>query len=235
MDAGPAAGRVGDEAMTGSGSSGSASTDVIDVIGRARVVPVLTVDEPDDAVQLVRALVAGGLSAVEITLRTPTGLEAIRRSTLEVPSAVVGAGSVTSATRAAQAIDAGARFVVSPGLDDGVIEVALNSSVPVLPGVATATELLRAVHAGVIAVKLFPAEQLGGPALIQAFSAVWPDVRFMPTGGITATSAPTYLALPQVLAVGGSWMVNQTAVDRRDWTSVTADASAAARLGTGDS
>jgi 2-dehydro-3-deoxyphosphogluconate aldolase/(4S)-4-hydroxy-2-oxoglutarate aldolase len=217
--------------MSSRASSGTGGVDVIDVIGRVRVVPVLTVDEPDDAVQLVRALADGGLRAIEITLRTPTGLAAIRRSTLEVPSAIIGAGSVTSATLAAEAIDAGARFVVSPGLDDGVIEIALNASVPVLPGIATATELLRATNAGVTTVKLFPAQQLGGPALIRAFSAVWPDVRFMPTGGITAASAPTYLALPQVLAVGGSWMVNQTAADGRDWTSVALDASAAARLG----
>lgn len=217
--------------MTSRTPSGTSGADVIDVIGRVRVVPVLTVDEPDDAVLLVRALVDGGLPAIEITLRTPTGLEGIRRSTLEVPSAVIGAGSVTSATLAAGAIDAGARFVVSPGLDDGVIDTALSASVPVLPGVATATELLRAVHAGVDTVKLFPAEQIGGPALIRAFSAVWPDVRFMPTGGITSASAPAYLALPQVLAVGGTWMVNRTAIGERNWTSVTIDASTAARLG----
>ncbi len=214
-----------------SGSGRAADAGVIDVIGRVRVVPVLTVHEPDEAVRLVRALVDGGLPAIEITLRTPTALEAIRRSRLEVPAAVIGAGSVTSATRAAEAVDAGARFLVSPGLDDGVIDVALSESVPVLPGVATATELLRAERAGIGAVKLFPAEQIGGPALIQAFAAVWPDVRFMPTGGITAASAPAYLALPQVLAVGGSWMVRQTAVGERDWTSVTSGAAAAARLG----
>jgi 2-dehydro-3-deoxyphosphogluconate aldolase/(4S)-4-hydroxy-2-oxoglutarate aldolase len=204
---------------------------VIDVIGRVRVVPVLTVDDPADAVELVRALVAGGLAAVEITLRTPTGLEAIHRASAEVPSAVVGAGSVTSAALATHALDAGARFVVSPGLDDGVIDVASNASVPVLPGVATATELLRAVNAGLDTVKLFPAELLGGKELVRAYSAVWPGVRFMPTGGITAVSAPGYLALEQVLAVGGSWMVNAAAVDARDWATVTADASAAAELG----
>lgn len=205
--------------------------DAIEVIARIRVVPVLTVGDPDDAVQLVRALVGGGLPAVEITLRTPTGLEAIRRSIVEVPSAVIGAGSVTSATLAADAIDAGAAFVVSPGFDDGVVGTATSASTPVLPGVATASELLRAVNAGLDAVKLFPAEQLGGPALIRAFAAVWPDVRFMPTGGVTAQSAPAYLALPQVLAVGGSWMVNTAAVDARDWATVTDDAAAAARLG----
>jgi 2-dehydro-3-deoxyphosphogluconate aldolase/(4S)-4-hydroxy-2-oxoglutarate aldolase len=203
----------------------------IDAIARVRVVPVLTVGEPGDAVRLVQALVDGGLPVVEITLRTPTGLEAIRRAAVEVPAAVVGAGSVTSATLATEAIDAGVRFVVSPGLDDGVIATARSASIPVLPGIATATELLRAANAGLRAVKLFPAAQLGGPALIRAFAAVWPDVRFMPTGGITADSAPAYLALPEVLAVGGSWMVNAAAVDAHDWTSVSNDASAAAWLG----
>lgn len=218
--------------MTAGTSSGAdqPAKNVLDAIGRVRVVPVLTVGDPDDAVQLVRALVDGGLQAVEITLRTPSGLEAIRRSIVEVPSAVVGAGSVTSARLASEAIDAGAAFLVSPGFDDGVVDTATSASIPVLPGVATASELLRAVNAGVDTVKLFPAEQLGGPALIRAFAAVWPDVRFMPTGGVTAQSAPAYLALPQVLAVGGSWMVNTAAVDSQDWAAVTEDASAAARL-----
>jgi 2-dehydro-3-deoxyphosphogluconate aldolase / (4S)-4-hydroxy-2-oxoglutarate aldolase len=218
-------------ADTPTGPTGAAAVDAIDVIGRVRVVPVLTVDDPDDAVQLVQALVDAGLRAIEITLRTPTALEAIRRSTSEVPLGVIGAGSVTTAGLAGQAIDAGARFVVSPGFDDGVVEVAMSRSVPVLPGIATATELLRAVDCGLGAVKLFPAELLGGPALIRAYAAVWPEVRFMPTGGITAASAPAYLALPQVLAVGGSWMVDETAVSDKDWMSVTNHAAAAARLG----
>jgi 2-dehydro-3-deoxyphosphogluconate aldolase / (4S)-4-hydroxy-2-oxoglutarate aldolase len=204
---------------------------VIDLIGRIRVVPVLTVDEPDDAVELVRALVAAGLRAVEITLRSPTAVEAIRRASLEVPSAVVGAGSVTSAALATRSIDAGARFVVSPGFDDGVIETASAASIPVLPGIATASELMRAVNAGLSAVKLFPAELVGGPALIRAYAAIWPEMRFMPTGGVTAESAPAYLALAQVLAVGGSWMVSEQAVREREWASVTESAAAAARLG----
>jgi 2-dehydro-3-deoxyphosphogluconate aldolase/(4S)-4-hydroxy-2-oxoglutarate aldolase len=218
--------------------SGESSSDavgragsVIDLISRIRVVPVLTVDEPDDAVELVRALVAAGLPAVEITLRSPTALEAIRRASVEVPSAVVGAGSVTSGSLATRSIDAGARFVVSPGFDDGVIETAASASIPVLPGIATASELLRAVNAGLSTVKLFPAELIGGPALIRAYAAIWPEVRFMPTGGVTADSAPAYLALAQVLAVGGSWMVSEQAVGERDWASVTEHAAAAARLG----
>ena len=211
--------------------TGAGPLDAIEVISGVRIVPVLTVGEPDDAVELVRALVEAGLRAVEITLRTPSALEAIRRSAREVPLAVVGAGSVTSATLAAQAIGAGARFVVSPGLDAGVIDTAVSASVPVVPGVATATELLGAVNAGLDAVKLFPAALIGGPNLIRAFAAVWPEVRFMPTGGIDATSAPGYLQLPQVLAVGGSWMVDDQAVGERDWAAVTDHAAAAARLG----
>ena len=214
-----------------SSDPGNTGRHVIDEIGRVRVVPVLTVHDPGDAVELVRALVAGGLPVVEITLRTPSGLEAIRRTSVEVPSAVVGAGSVTTAAQATASIEAGARFVVSPGLDDGVIGIATGASVPVLPGIATATELLRAVNAGLSAVKLFPAGLLGGPALVGAYSAVWPEIRFMPTGGITAATAPDYLALPQVLAVGGSWMVNAATVGAQDWTTVAADAAAAAELG----
>lgn len=214
-----------------SATSGTAEhSGAIDVIGRVRVVPVVTVGDLDEAVRLVRALVDGGLTAIEITLRTPSGLDAIRRSIDEVPTAVIGAGSVTSAAGATDAIEAGARFVVSPGLDEGVLDVAQGASVPVLPGIATATELLRAMHAGVHTVKLFPAEQLGGPSLIRSLAPVFPDVRFMPTGGITEATAPGYLALPQVLAVGGSWMVRQPAVAARDWDTVTGDAAAAARL-----
>lgn len=208
-----------------------AAAGAIEVIGRVRIVPVLTVDDAGEAVALVRALADGGLTAVEITLRTPAAVEAIRRATNAVPGAIVGAGSVTSAGLAGAALDAGARFLVSPGLDDGTIEYARSRSAPVLPGVATATELLRAVHLGLDVVKLFPAEQIGGPALIEAFAAVWPDVRFIPTGGVTAASAPAYLALPHVLAVGGSWMVNRRAVGNRDWESVVSDAVAAAGLG----
>ncbi len=212
-------------------TGGGIGTDPIAVIGRVRVVPVLTIDDADAAVDLVRALADGGLTAVEITLRTPAAVEAIRRAVDDVPAAVVGAGSVTSADLAAAAVDAGAKFLVSPGLDDRMIEYAQRRSVPVVPGVATATELLRAARSGLDVVKLFPAEQIGGPALIAAFAAVWPDVRFMPTGGITAASAPGYLAIPQVLAVGGSWMVNKATVSDRDWESVSNSAAAAARLG----
>ncbi len=167
---------------------------------------------------------------MEITLRTPTAIEAIRRAAAEVPVAIVGAGSVTSAAATASAIEAGARFIVSPGIDEGVISTARDGGVPVIPGIATATELMWAMRLGVDVVKLFPAEVIGGVGMIAALSAVWPDVRFMPTGGIAPANLGAYLALSQVLAVGGSWMVPISAVAARDWASITEAASAAHEL-----
>ena len=203
---------------------------VLASIATVRIVPVVTIDNAKDAPALASALVSGGLPVVEITLRTPSALEALEWAAAEVPAAIVGAGSVTSATAAVSAIDAGARFIVSPGLDEGVISTALDAGVPVIPGIATATELMQAMNLGVDVVKLFPAEVVGGVHMIRAMSAVWPDVRFMPTGGISPTNVGDYLALGQVLAVGGSWMVPRAAVEARDWASVTVEAGAAAEL-----
>jgi 2-dehydro-3-deoxyphosphogluconate aldolase/(4S)-4-hydroxy-2-oxoglutarate aldolase len=206
------------------------ANDVIDAIGEVRIVPVLTIDDARDAPGLVSALVEGGLPVVEITLRTPVGIDAIRRAAAEVRDAIVGAGSVTTAAAAATAIDAGARFIVSPGLDEGVITTAQDRGVPVIPGIATATELMRAMTLGANVVKLFPAEVVGGVGMITALSAVWPDVRFMPTGGISPANAREYLALRQVLAVGGSWMVPKSAVTSGDWASIMAAAATAVEL-----
>ncbi len=205
-------------------------TDALAAIGGVRVVPVLTIDDAGHASSLVSALVAGGLPIVEITLRTPAAIESLHRAATEVPNAVVGAGSVTTSNAAAVAIDAGAQFIVSPGLDEGVIETCQGCAVPVIPGIATASELLRAITFGLDVVKLFPAEVVGGPDLIRALSAVWPDVRFMPTGGISSTNAGRYLALPQVLAVGGSWMVSPPDVAARNWASIEVSAAAALEL-----
>lgn len=206
---------------------------VFGALAPVRVVPVLTIDDAADAAPLVGALVDGGLPAIEITLRTPAGLEAIRLAAAHRPDALIGAGSVMSAEAAVAAIDAGASFLVSPGLDDGTIEVARDRKVAMIPGVATATEVMHAASSGLDVVKVFPAEQVGGPALIRAFAAVWPDLRFMPTGGINAATAPAYLALPQVLAVGGSWMVSPAAVRDRDWSAVTNAAAEAVQLAGG--
>lgn len=207
------------------------SINPLELIGRIGVIPVLTIDNIDVAVPLVRALVDGGLTAVEITLRTPAGLLAISRVAAEVPDALMGAGSVVSADLAAAAIDAGARFVVSPGLDEGVIATARARGVTVLPGVATPTELMRAVAMAVDTVKLFPAEVLGGTTMVRSLSAVWPAVRFVPTGGITLSTAAEFLAMTSVLAVGGSWMVPRHAVAERRWDDIQRAATTAAELG----
>ena len=232
MDTDPAAGRFAGATMNRESTppTRSPANDAIDAIGEVRIVPVLTIDDARDAPGLASALVDGGLPVVEITLRTPVGIDAVRRAVAEVPAAIVGAGSVTTAVAAATAIDAGARFIVSPGLDEGVITTARDRGVPMIPGIATATELMRAMILGVDVVKLFPAEVVGGVGMITALSAVWPDVRFMPTGGISPVNAGNYLALRQVLAVGGSWMVPRSAVASGDWAAVTAAATAAAEL-----
>jgi 2-dehydro-3-deoxyphosphogluconate aldolase/(4S)-4-hydroxy-2-oxoglutarate aldolase len=208
----------------------SPANGAIDAMGEVRIVPVLTIDDVRTAPSLVSALVDGGLPVVEITLRTPVGIDAIRRAVADVPAAFVGAGSVTTAVAAAMAIDAGAQFIVSPGLDEGVITTAQDRGVPVIPGIATATELMRAMTLGAKVVKLFPAEVLGGVDMVNALAAVWPDVRFMPTGGISPANVHRYLAIRQVLAVGGSWMVPRSAVAAGDWASMTAAATAAVEL-----
>ena len=146
----------------------------------------------------------------------------------------VGAGSVTSALKAKKAIDAGAQFLVSPGLDDGVVAAALARRVPLIPGVFTPTELMRAATAGYDIVKLFPAEPGGGVATVKALAAVWPEVGFVPTGGITAENAPGYLAEPQVVAVGGSWMATRHTIAANDWETITALTAEALQLGSTD-
>ena len=207
-----------------------APVDVIDHIARTGVVPVLTVHHSMDAEPLIRALMSGGLTAVEITLRTEEGLAAIERAAALDGGCIVGAGSVRSVAEAEAAIDAGADFLVSPGLDDQVVQVAAQRSIAAIPGVATASEVMRARQLGLDVLKLFPAEAIGGIHTLGALAAVFPDVRFMPTGGISPSNAAEYLALDAVLAVGGSWMVPSQAIVERDWTSITSAAAAAVAL-----
>ena len=202
---------------------------VVEALRAARVVPVCTIEDATRAVPLAEALVAGGLPAIEITLRTPAGLEAVRAAA-GVPGALVGAGTVLTAEAADAAIDAGARFVVSPGLVDAVVGACRRRGVLALPGIATPTELLRALELGCATVKLFPATVLGGPALIRALSALGTGATFVPTGGVTLASAPSYLALPEVVAVGGSWMVPADRIAAGDWDAVRALAEACAVL-----
>lgn len=194
-----------------------------------RVVPVVTVADAHGAVDLVGTLAAAGLDVVEITLRTPAALSALAAAAAAGPW-LVGAGTVTSRDQARAALDAGARFLVSPGLDDEVIAVAASAGVPVLPGVATATEIMRARSLGLAAVKIFPVEQLGGVGVVRAMSAVFPGLGLVPTGGVTAASAPGYLGVPAVLAVGGTWITPPALLAARDWSAVAALARAAASL-----
>ncbi|GGW91874.1 ketohydroxyglutarate aldolase [Streptomyces malachitofuscus] len=205
----------------------SPSSSVLDL---APVVPVVVVEDAADAVPLARALVAGGLPAVEVTLRTPAALEAVRRIAVEVPEAVVGAGTVITPEQVGEAVAAGARFLVSPGWTDALLEAMRTSGVPFLPGVSTASEVVALLERGVREMKFFPARAAGGTAYLKSLAGPLPQARFCPTGGIGPDSAPDYLALPNVGCVGGSWMLPADAVAARDWARVEALAREAAGL-----
>ncbi|MFF0299139.1 bifunctional 4-hydroxy-2-oxoglutarate aldolase/2-dehydro-3-deoxy-phosphogluconate aldolase [Streptomyces sp. NPDC004562] len=201
------------------------------VLDLAPVVPVVVVDDPSDAVPLARALVAGGLRSIEVTLRTPAALDAIRAVADAVPDAVVGAGTVLTPEQVTRSVEAGARFLVSPGWTDALLDAMRASGVPYLPGVSTASEVVALLERGVRELKFFPAEAAGGTAYLRSLYGPLPQVRFCPTGGIGPDSAPDYLALPNVACVGGSWMLPADAVAARDWGRVEALAREAAGLG----
>ncbi|MFF0672234.1 bifunctional 4-hydroxy-2-oxoglutarate aldolase/2-dehydro-3-deoxy-phosphogluconate aldolase [Streptomyces tendae] len=214
-------------------SSPLPSSPAASVLDLASVVPVVVVDDLADAVPLARALVAGGLPAIEVTLRTPVALDAIRAIAGEVPGAVVGAGTVITPEQVADVVAAGARFLVSPGWTDVLLEAMRASGVPFLPGVSTTSEVVALLERGVREMKFFPAEAAGGTAYLKALAAPLPQARFCPTGGITSASAPEYLALPNVGCVGGSWMLPKDAVAGQDWGRVEALAREAAGLSAG--
>ncbi|MFD7520036.1 bifunctional 4-hydroxy-2-oxoglutarate aldolase/2-dehydro-3-deoxy-phosphogluconate aldolase [Streptomyces niveus] len=190
------------------------------VLDLAPVVPVVVVDDVADAVPLARALVAGGLPAIEVTLRTPAAPDAIRAIAAEVPEAVVGAGTVVSAATVTEAVSAGARFLVSPGWTDTLLAAMRASGVPFLPGVSTTSEVVALLERGVSEMKFFPAEAAGGTAYLKSLSGPLPQARFCPTGGISLASAPSYLALKNVGCVGGSWMLPPDAITSKDWARV---------------
>jgi 2-dehydro-3-deoxyphosphogluconate aldolase/(4S)-4-hydroxy-2-oxoglutarate aldolase len=179
------------------------------------ILPVLVIDDPQVAEPLGRALLASGIGQVEVTLRTGAALDALR-ILAAIPGLRVGAGTVLSAVQADAAAEAGAQFLVSPGLSDEVLSAARAAGIPAVPGIATATELMRARSHGLRTVKFFPAEQSGGRAAVAALAAVFPDVSFVPTGGIDADRARDYLRHPSVVAVGGSWMVPRDAIASGD-------------------
>ncbi|MEU9957259.1 bifunctional 4-hydroxy-2-oxoglutarate aldolase/2-dehydro-3-deoxy-phosphogluconate aldolase [Streptomyces sp. NPDC050982] len=201
------------------------------VLELAPVVPVVVVDDVVDAVPLARALVAGGLPAIEVTLRTPVALDAIRAIADEVPEAVVGAGTVISPEQVARSVAAGARFLVSPGWTDVLLDAMKASGVPFLPGVSTTSEVVALLERGVSDMKFFPAQAAGGTAYLKSLAGPLPQARFCPTGGIGPAVAPDYLALPNVLCVGGSWMLPPDAIASGDWARVETLAREAASLG----
>lgn len=192
-----------------------------DVMTAAPVIPVIVIDELRQAVPLAQALVKGGLPVLEITLRTAVALQSIRAIAAEVEGAIVGVGTLTRPQEFTQVLDAGAVFGVSPGLTPELITAARDSGLPLLPGVMTPSEVIAARAAGFSALKLFPAQQAGGIGMLKALAGPLPDVVFCPTGGITAESFRDFLALDNVLCVGGSWVTPKSAVEADDWATVT--------------
>jgi 2-dehydro-3-deoxyphosphogluconate aldolase/(4S)-4-hydroxy-2-oxoglutarate aldolase len=201
-----------------------------EIFERTTVVPVLTIERLEDALPLASALVRGGLTVLEVTFRTEAAAPAIAAIARELPEAVVGAGTLLRPNDITQALEAGAKFLVSPGLVPELLAAGLASDVPYLPGVATASEVMTARGLGCSLLKFFPAAAIGGPAALAAFAPVFRGVAFCPTGGITEETAPGYLRLPNVPMVGGAWMVPSAAIAERDWSRITGLAKKAAGL-----
>jgi 2-dehydro-3-deoxyphosphogluconate aldolase/(4S)-4-hydroxy-2-oxoglutarate aldolase len=201
-----------------------------DLLGIAPVVPVVVLESLEQAVPVARALVAGGLPLIELTLRTPVALDAMRAIAAEVPEITLGAGTVTSPDLAKAAHDAGASFLVSPGATPRLMDAMLDTGLPFLPGTATVSEALAVLEYGVTQMKFFPAEASGGTAYLSSLTTVVPTARFCPTGGIRPATAPDYLALANVGCVGGTWITPKGALDAGDWDTVTRLAAEAAAL-----
>lgn len=196
----------------------------------APVIPVVVLDHAADAVPLARALAAGGVPIIEVTLRTPAAVEGIRRIAAEVPGTLVGAGTVTSPKLAWQAHKAGAAFLVTPGATAVVLDAVEDTGLPVLPGAATVSEAMVLAERGYTELKFFPAEAAGGVPYLRAIAGPLPGLRFCPTGGITQRTAPEYLCLPNVGCVGGSWLASPTALATKEWDTIEAAARATTAL-----
>ncbi|MGR6806219.1 bifunctional 4-hydroxy-2-oxoglutarate aldolase/2-dehydro-3-deoxy-phosphogluconate aldolase [Sphaerotilus natans] len=202
----------------------------LDLAGHGPVIPVIVIDRVEDAVPLARALVAGGVKVLEVTLRTPAALDCIKTMIAEVPEAIVGAGTVRSIADAQAAKDAGCQFAVSPGYTSEIGRACLDIGLPLLPGVSTASEVMMANADGYRFLKLFPATAVGGINLLKAFASPFHDVVFCPTGGITLETAPQFLSLPNVKVCGGSWLTPADAVKTGDWARITRLAAEAQAL-----
>jgi len=201
--------------------SSAPSFTALQVMQDAPVIPVIVLSDVAHAVPMARALVAGGIRMLEVTLRTPQALACIEVIARDVPEAVVGAGTVRSKADAQAAARAGARFAVSPGYTNAVGQACRDAGLALLPGVATGSEIMMAQEDGFTELKFFPAMQAGGPAMLKAWSGPFFDVKFCPTGGVTLQNASEFLALPNVVCVGGSWLVPAAAMAQGDWATVT--------------
>ena len=208
----------------------SGSLTALQVMQDSPVIPVIVLTDVDQALLIARALVAGGIRMLEVTLRTPQALMCIEAIARDVPEAVVGAGTVRSAADAQASAIAGARFIVSPGYTPALGQACRDAGLPLLPGVATGSEIMMAQADGLTELKFFPAMQAGGPAMLKAWSGPFSDVRFCPTGGVTAANAGEFLALPNVVCVGGSWLTPPEALARGNWAHITALAFQASRF-----
>ena len=206
------------------------TTTIDAILARAPVVPVIAIDRLSDAVPLARALVAGGLPVLEITLRTACALDAMRAIVADVPGAIVGAGTVLTPADLAAVAAAGARFAISPGATPTLYAAAAQASIPWLPAIASASELMVGLEHGYRRFKFFPAEPSGGIAALKSFAGPFAQARFCPTGGIDAAKAPAYKALANVITVGGSWMLPKAAIDAGRWDEIEALARAASFL-----
>ena len=199
----------------------------LEELEKVRVVPVVTVERAAHAVALAQALVRGGLRVIEVTLRTAAALEAIERIASDVPECIVGAGTIVSPRQVDDVLRAGAKFGVSPGFEESVVERARVRDLLLIPGIATPSEVMRAQKAGFGLLKVFPAESLGGADYVRALSAVFPSTRWFATGGIRAANVASYLSVPQLVCVGGSWMVPARALEEQRWDEIAAHAQAA--------
>lgn len=205
-------------------------TDATSVLQVSPVIPVVTIVDPQHAVPVARALADGGVRIIELTLRTDTALESLKRIATEVPDILVGAGTILTPAQADAAVGAGAQFLVSPGVTPALLDHMLALGVPILPGVATVGEVMTLLERGITAMKFFPAGPAGGPDYLAAIGAPIPQVQFCPTGGVSLDSAPAYLKLPNVACVGGSWLTPRAAVESSDWAQITGLAREAAGL-----
>lgn len=207
---------------------------ILERIEQYRLMPVIKLDRAQDAVPLAEALCAGGLPAAEVTFRTEAAKDSIKAMTTAFPKMLVGAGSISSVSQARQAVDAGAQFLVSAGFSRKVTEFAVDNNIPIFPGICTPTELMMILEYGLPVAKFFPAEQFGGLNTIKALSAPFPNIRFMPTGGISPKNVMTYLSEKKVIACGGSWMVKDSLIKEGDFQKIQQLTHEAVNLVKGD-